>query len=264
MSAAQFQGKVIALTGAAQGMGLATAILLASRGASLSIADIQASTLDGAKEKIQSEVPGAQVHTFALDVRKEEAVEAWIKEAVAKYGRLDGAANLAGVVPKTIHSDSGSVEKMSADDWDFIMDVNAKGLMFCMKYQLQQLGEGGSVVNVSSIAGVTGRSNNGSYAASKHAVIGLTKSAAKEVGPRGVRVNAICPGRIATPMLAQAAEAAGRSNSNTEAERELNQEISLRRVGQPEEVATLIAFLLSSDASYISGASIGIDGGWNC
>lgn len=193
MATPQFKDKVIAVTGAGQGMGLATAIVLAQRGASVSIADINAANLDKAKEKIQSEAPRAKVFTYTVDVSKEEAVEAWIRETVATFGRLDGAANVAGVVPDTIHNDAGLTENLTTQEFDFMMNVNAKGVMYSMKYQLREIKDGGSIVNVSSIAGLTGRPKNASYAASKHAVLGLSRSAAKEVGPRGVRVNAICP-----------------------------------------------------------------------
>lgn len=187
----QFANKVIAITGAASGIGLATAHLLASRGAKLSLADLQDAALTKVKADIQAQNPGTEILTFALDVRKYDQVEAWTRETVAKLGRLDGAANLAGVIPKSIGL-SGIAEQ-DLSDWDFVMAVNLTGVMHCLKAQLGVVADGGSVVNASSIAGLTGRENNGSYAASKHGVLGLTRSAAKEVGVKGVRVNSICP-----------------------------------------------------------------------
>lgn len=192
MASNQFADKVIVVTGAASGMGLTTAKLLASRGATLSLADIAKEGLEKVKKEIESEYK-SQVLIYALDVRKYDQVEGWIAETVKQFGRIDGAANMAGVVPKSIAGDAGMIEKQDFAEWDFIFDVNTKGLMHCMKAQLLQMKSSGSIVNAASIAGLMGRDRNGSYAASKHAVIGLTRSAAKEVGVRGVRVNCICP-----------------------------------------------------------------------
>lgn len=193
MSSTQFQGRVIAVTGAAQGIGFVTAALLAARGASLSLADVQDEGLKKAKEAIEKETPYVKIFTYALDVRNPDQVASWIKQTVAHFGRLDGAANIAGVVPKSIASDAGLVENIDSEEWDFCLAVNLTGVMHCMKNQLKVMKEGSAVVNASSIAGLQGREKNGVYAASKHGVIGLSRSAAKEVGRRGVRVNAICP-----------------------------------------------------------------------
>ena len=187
----QFAGKVIAVTGAASGIGLATAHLLASRGAKLSLADLQEDALQKAKASIEQKQPGAEVMVAAVDVRRHEQVDGWVAATVERFGRLDGAANLAGVIPPSI----GLVEIKDQDlaEWDFVMGVNSTGVMHCLRAQLAVMADGGAVVNASSIAGTTGRANNASYAASKHAVLGMTRSAAKEVGVRGIRVNAICP-----------------------------------------------------------------------
>lgn len=189
----QLQDKVIAITGAAQGIGYATALVAASRGASVSIADIQAEALEKAKASIIEAHPSAKVLSFPLDVRDAGQVSAWIDATVAQFGRLDGAANIAGVIPPSLGSEKGLVENFDFDEWKRTIDINLVGVMHCMKYQLGVMKEGASLVNASSIAGSTGRAMNGMYTASKHGVLGLTRSAAKEVGPRGVRVNAICP-----------------------------------------------------------------------
>lgn len=193
MSPNQFQGKIIAITGAAQGIGLATATVLAGRGASLSLADVQATALAAAKESILSKTPSAEILTCVVDVRSADQVSCWVSETVSHFGRLDGAANIAGVVPKSIASDAGLVENIDFGEWEFCMAVNMTGVMHCMKYQLAVMREGSSMVNASSIAGLIGREKNGIYTASKHAVTGLSRSAAKEVGRRGVRVNCVCP-----------------------------------------------------------------------
>lgn len=184
------KGKVIAITGGASGIGLATAHLLASRGALLSLADMQETGLTAAATAIKSE-HNVDVLTFVLDVRKSSEVAAWISATTSKFGKLDGAANLAGVIPKSIGV--GGIAEMDEDEWDFVIGVNLTGVMHCMREQMKVIANGGSIVNAASIAGVTGRPNNGAYAASKHGVIGLTRSAAKEIGGKGVRVNSIAP-----------------------------------------------------------------------
>ncbi|KAF2470053.1 NAD(P)-binding protein [Lindgomyces ingoldianus] len=254
--------KVIALTGGASGIGLATAHLLASRGAIISIADVNKEALDVAANEIRTK-HGAEVMSMVVDVRKPEQVEKWIKSVVGKYGRLDGAANLAGVIGKSIGVKGITAQDIS--EWDFIMDVNLKGVMLCLKSQLQVISKGGAIVNAASIAGLQGRPNNAAYAASKHGVIGLTRSAAKEVGAKGVRVNCICPGYIETPMNASARAIA--ESSGTGEDKHRNSEamgVALKRSGKAEEVASLIAFLLGDESKFITGASYSIDGGWNC
>ncbi|KAH8650069.1 ABA4 protein [Xylariales sp. PMI_506] len=259
--ATQFSGKVIALTGAASGIGLATAHLLASRGAKLSLADVQKDALERAQAEIQAQHQ-AEVLIFPVDVRKYADVQEWTDATVKHFGRLDGAANLAGVIPKSIGL-KGLAEQ-DFDDWSFVMDVNCTGVMHCLRAQLGAIADDGSIVNASSIAGTTGRANNTAYSASKHAVLGMTRSAAKEAGSRGVRVNAICPGRIFTPMLQKSQEIANNGDASVFQSSQSFPEVALGRMGRAEEVAKLIAFLLSDESSYITGNDISIDGGWRC
>ncbi|ROT38010.1 BcABA4 [Sodiomyces alkalinus F11] len=249
-SPTQFADKVIALTGAASGIGQTTAYVLASRGARLSLADVQQEGLEATKAAIEKAHPAAEVMLSVVDVRDHAAVDKWVSETVSRFGRLDGAANLAGVIPKSIGV--APLSEQDLGEWDFVTGVNLTGVMHCMRAQLRVIADGGSVVNASSVAGIAGRPRNAAYAASKHGVVGLTKSAAKEVGARQVRVNAVCPGRIETPMLA--------SLGNTEND----PGVALQRAGKPEEVAKLIAFLLSDESTYVSGTAITIDGGWYC
>lgn len=186
---ASMEGKVIAITGGASGIGLATAKLLASRGAKLSIADVQGNLLEEAAAAIKA-TGNSDFITCQVDVRNPESIAAWIKATLDKFGRLDCAANIAGVF-KAFPNFSAEVE--DEKNWGFMLDVNLTGLMQCMKAQLPHLKEGGSMVNAASILGLQGSVGSAGYAASKHGVIGLTRSVAKEVGKKGIRVNCIAP-----------------------------------------------------------------------
>lgn len=181
--------RVIVITGAASGMGLETARLLASQGAKLSLADVQERPLKELETELNN--AGAHVMTQVVDVRDRKAVEAWIAATVEKFGKLDGAANLAGVVGK--QANITNIEDVDDDDWDFVFGVNVVGMRNCLRAQVPHLNEGGSIVNAASILGVIGASKNLAYSASKHAVVGITRSAAKELGPRKIRVNCFCP-----------------------------------------------------------------------
>lgn len=171
-------------------MGLETSKMLCARGAKVSMADIQETTLFSAAAEIEK--AGGQVMATVVDVRSEKEVAEWIEKTVEKFGKLDGAANLAGVLPKTFHT--GTVEDQETSDWDFVISVNLTGMMYCMRSQLRHMNDKGSVVNASSVAGLIGFANCAAYGASKFGVVGLTKCAAKEVGPtKGIRVNCIAP-----------------------------------------------------------------------
>jgi len=189
MATHNFSGKVIALTGGASGMGLATAKVLAARGAIVSIADVQPQKLEEVKSSIEQ--AGGRVMIAHVDVRDEDQVEKWISDTVAAYGKLDGAANLAGVIGSeaTIKTTSEITRK----DWDFVLGVNLTGLMHCMRAQIPHMKSPGSIVNAASVSGLVGWEKNGAYCASKHGVIGLSRCAAKELGPQNIRVNCFAP-----------------------------------------------------------------------
>lgn len=185
---ASFEGKVIAITGAASGIALATAKLLSSLGARLSLADVQKEQLK--KVVADLDLREESILFRAVDVRKKEQVSAWIEDTVQHFGRLDGAASLAGVISRK----NDLLQDLEDDDWEFVMSVNATGMMHCLRAELKVMSGGGSIVNAASIAGLIGRRRNSTYNASKHAVIGVTKSAAKEVGAdRKIRVNCVAP-----------------------------------------------------------------------
>lgn len=186
------KGKVIALTGAASGIGFETAKLLAAQGARLSLADLNLEALEAKTKEIAAGAPSADnILSTVVDVRKPDQVDAWIAATVAKFGKLDGSVNLAGVIPKVINIER--VEDLNDEDWHFVMDVNLHGTMYCMRAQLKNMNVGGSLVNAASICGLIGFPKNAAYTATKHAVIGLSRSAAKEVGDREIRVNCIAP-----------------------------------------------------------------------
>jgi len=240
-------GKVIAITGAGSGIARATAKVLASRGAVLSLADRDQSGLDETMKSLE----GSKHIATVLDVRKPAEIEAWMEKTVKELGKLDGACNLAGV-----HTGKGKILAEETDEnWDFIFDVNAKGVFQCMRSELNHMNDGGSMVNAASVAGIKGIPNSSIYVASKHAVVGMTKSAARENGHRNIRINAIAPGAINTPMVDKI-EASMGTSMNTSVQ-------CLDRKAQPEEMANVIAFMLSDEASFVTGSVWSADGGWH-
>jgi NAD(P)-dependent dehydrogenase (short-subunit alcohol dehydrogenase family) len=195
--------KVIVVTGAASGMGLATSIGLFVRGANLSISDISEEGLEKAVSAIKvaatSKPPSNTIITTVVDIRDSDQVDRWIAKTVKNFGRLDGAANVAGVIGKNygVHT----LTELSNEEWDFIHGTNLRGLFYCMRAELRAMENGGSLVNCSSVTGLEGHAKNAAYSASKHGVIGLTRSAANEVGERGIRVNVIAPSVSPFPSL---------------------------------------------------------------
>ena len=185
-----FDGKTIALTGGASGIGLATAQFLYTRGASIAIADLDQNALDNAAAFF-GESDSKRLMLTQLDVRNCRAVDSWISSIVDKFGSLDGAANCAGVIGK--HHGTRKVEELEDEQWDLIMGVNLTGMMYCLRAELQAIKGPGSIVCVSSIQGTMGFASHAAYSASKHGVVGLVRSAAKEVGERNIRVNAVAP-----------------------------------------------------------------------
>lgn len=180
------EGKVIAVTGGASGIALALVKLLGSRGARLAIGDLQKGPLDQIVQELQNS--GVEAVGTVLDVSISSAVDDWITSTVEHFGRLDGAANIAG-----IELGFTNIEDLKDETWDKMIAVNLSGVMFCVRAQIRVMTRGGSIVNAASLAGLMGRPGIGAYACAKHGVVGLTKTVAKEVGAKGIRVNAVAP-----------------------------------------------------------------------
>ncbi|KAN0114754.1 NAD(P)-binding protein [Hyaloscypha variabilis] len=246
------EGKVVAISGGASGIGLATAKLISSRGAVVCISDVDPTALEGAESHFNPlNVPFTVTR---VDVTKRSDVDSWIHGIVEKYGRLDGAVNAAGIIGK--YHGITQLADVEDDEWDRIIAVNLTGLMYCLRAELKRISDRGSIVNISSIQGVMGFPGSAAYSASKHAVVGLTRCTAKEVGDREIRVNAVAPGAIVTPLLLQAQE--GNPNEGKD------NPTAIQRNGTAEEMASIIAFLLGPESSYVTGSVYGGDGGWNC
>ncbi|KAH0844627.1 hypothetical protein AYO21_02045 [Fonsecaea monophora] len=245
-----FAGKVIAITGGASGIGFALAEYLAARGATISICDVAPAQLEKAAASLSSLFPNLKLQTAAVDVRNDQQVSQWIESVCSTFGKLDGCANMAGIAGRGI----GKTRLVDMDnaEWESVVGINLTGTFKCLRAQLKHVSNGGSIVNAASVAGVVGMAGCSAYCASKHGVVGLTRTAAKEGADQAIRVNCICPGPINTPLLQTAAETQDQDAFS----------IPLKRKGSAEEVAALIAFLLGDDSRYITGAVYSIDGGW--
>lgn len=186
------KGKVIAVTGAGSNIGYEAAKILAANGCKVSICDVNGAALQEKSKEIAAVAPDASnVFSAVVDVRKPDQVDSWIAQTVERFGKLDGGVNMAGVIPKVINIER--TEDLNDEDWHSVIDVNLHGVMYCMRAQLQNMNDGGSIVNAASICGLVGFPKNAAYTATKHAVIGMSKSAAREVGERFIRVNCIAP-----------------------------------------------------------------------
>lgn len=246
-----FTGKVALITGASSGIGRDTALEFARCGAKVVVSDIHADLGLQTTQLITQK--GGDSLFVQCDVSNPKQVESLLNQTIKKYGRLDIACNDAGV-----EGQQASTTDCPIDNWDRVINTNLKGLWLCMKYQIPEMLKmgGGSIVNISSIAGLIGFPSLPAYVASKHGVVGLTKTAALEFAQQNIRVNAICPGPIMTPMLK-------RLMDKTPGFREsIVAGVPEKRIGEPMEVASTVLFLCSEQASYITGQSLAIDGGW--
>jgi NAD(P)-dependent dehydrogenase (short-subunit alcohol dehydrogenase family) len=246
-----FKGQVALVTGAASGMGFATARAFAHAGAAVTLADISEDALQKAVEEIKS--LGVNAIGVLCDVSDEAQVAAMVERTVATFGRLDAAFNNAGIqVP------SSEVADQSAADYDRVNGVNLRGVWACMKHELQQMRKQGSgaIVNCSSIGGLAGRALLAAYHGSKHGVIGLTRSAALEYAARGIRVNAVCPGTIDTPMVSRMLE------TGMLAIDDLLRDLPMKRLGRGEEIADAVLWLCSPGSTFVTRQALAIDGGF--
>jgi NAD(P)-dependent dehydrogenase (short-subunit alcohol dehydrogenase family) len=248
--AGRVEGKVALITGGASGIGRATALTFAREGAKLIVADTDE---EGGQHTVQMiREHGGEATFVHVDVSKAPAVEAMINRTVKTYGRLDCAHNNAGIPSGR---QGGPTHEYAEERWHQVIAVNLTGVWLCMKYEIaQMLKQGsGSIVNTASVAGLVGHRNSSAYVASKHGVVGLTKTAALEYAKQGIRVNCVCPSYIETPMMAP--------EMGDPASLQLLLASPTGRIGKPEEVAEAVVWLCSDAASFVTGHAMAVDGG---
>ena len=248
---------VIIITGAAMGLGLATAEVLAKKEAKLVLVDYNEKALDAAKNQILEQTPNAEILTIQADVSDESAVKNYVDQTVEVFGRIDGFYNNAGIEGK-----QAPLTEYDQEVFKRVIDINLMGVYYGMRYVIPVMEKQhyGKIVNVASVGGIRGVVNQTAYVASKHAVSGMTKNAAIEYGKHGVLTNAIAPGAILTPMVAEAFKQVNPDDPKA-AEEQYAQRNPTKRLGAPEDVANVVAFLLSHENGYVSGQTIAIDGG---
>ena len=247
----EFEGKVAFVTGAAGGIGFATARAFAESGAAVVITDVNENAAKAAADALTN--AGHKALGLRCDVSDEAQVATAIAETVSVFGRLDAAYNNAG-----LHAPSVETADALAEDFDRVIAVNLRGVWACMKHELRQMRKqgNGTIVNCSSQSGLAGIAGLGAYTASKHGVIGLTKAAALEYARKGIRINAICPGTANTPMVAKAMK-----DHPAEMQAVID-DIPLGRMGTPEEIASAVLWLCSPGAGFMIGQIVAPDGGY--
>jgi len=244
--------KVVLVTGGASGIGCATVNRLAVEGAYVIVADKQAELATEVVAGVKK--AGGNAEFYELDVAEEGAAKAAVEAIASKHGRLDGAFNNAGITGPTV-----KLLDIDAAEWARVLAVNLTGVFSCVQAEIAQMIQqeaGGNIVNTASICGLAPLSHATAYNSAKHGVVGLTKSAALEYGPKNIRVNAVCPGFIDTPMLAAGAGA------NAAVLEGITRTLPMRRIASPKEVADVVTWLLSEQSGYVTGVAMPVDGGW--
>jgi len=247
----QFRDKVAFITGATSGIGEATALAFARSGAKVVVSGVQQDEGERVVRQIHDE--GGDAIFVNLDVTKQADIDNMMTEILKAYGRLDFAYNNAG-----IEGETAATAECSEENWHRVIDINLTGVWRCMKAEIPLMlaSGGGAIVNCSSVAGVMGFAGSGPYVASKHGVIGLTKSAALEYAPHNIRINAVCPGVIATPMVDRV------THHNEAAIQQLSSMAPLGRMGTAQEIADAVLWLCSDEAGFAVGHPLVLDGGW--
>jgi len=242
----RLRGNVAIVTGAAQGIGKATALKFAREGATVIVCDLDAAAVNAAVEECRA--AGGEAEGFQLDVTSRESLDAMVEALKQKYGRIDTLVNNAGITR------DARLQKMTAQQFEDVIDVNLRAVFNASQAVVDTMieGGGGAILNASSVVGIYGNYGQTNYAATKFGVIGFTKTWSRELGPKGIRVNAVAPGFVETSIL---------STVPDDVLQKMRDQVPLRRLGKPEEIADIYAFLASNEASYINGAVIEVSGG---
>ena len=243
---ARLSNKVSIITGAAQGIGLATALKFAHEGAIVIVCDVKQAGVDDAVAQCRN--LGATAEGFVMDVTQRGQVDEVVAQVKSRFGRIDVLVNNAGI------TQDARLQKMTEEQFDRVIDVNLRGVFHCSQAVADGMVAQGSgvILNASSVVGLYGNFGQTNYAASKFGVIGFTKTWSRELGPKGVRTNAVAPGFITTPMVSAMPE---------KILADLSAKVAMRRLGKPEEIAFAACFLASDQAAYITGQALGVDGG---
>ncbi|MEY2620188.1 MAG: 3-oxoacyl-[acyl-carrier-protein] reductase FabG [Pseudomonadota bacterium] len=246
MSQARLAGKVAIITGAGQGIGLATALKFAAEGATVVACDIQQRQVDAVAG--QCRALGVPAMGLVVDVTQREMVDGMVQQVLQTHGRVDVLVNNAGI------TQDARLQKMTQEQFDRVIDVNLRGVFHCAQAVADAMVAQGSgvILNASSVVGIYGNFGQTNYAATKFGVIGFTKTWSRELGPKGVRVNAVAPGFVQTPILSTMPEKVIES---------MVERVPLKRLGQPEDIANVYAFLASDEAAYVNGAVLEVSGG---